>query len=244
MTRRRAGAALGALLIAALGAGCTGSGPEATGGPTTGATSVSTSASTSTATSVATSGSTSVPTSQPTPGPSGLMGSPELLGLSEGPAPWPAETRYLPERLQAMGMPPLGRERLRVHFHDNLVVTVHGQRVPIPAGIGIRGNRLAEIHTHAGAGTIHIEAAQPRDFTLGMVFDVWGVRFTDDCIGGYCADGTNQVRVFLDGQPYDGPVRDLPLTDEQVVVVTYGTEDELLDPMPARFVYEGKPKPA
>jgi hypothetical protein len=76
------------------------------------------------------------------------------------------------------------------------------------------------------------------------VFGVWGVRFTPSCIGGYCDDGTNTVRVFLDGQPYQGDPTQLQLANEQVIVVAYGTEQQLPNPMPARFVYEGRPKPA
>ena len=89
-----------------------------------------------------------------------------------------------------------------------------------------------------------VEAVADRDFTLGMVFDVWGVRFSQDCLGGYANAGEDVVRVFVDGGPYEGDFRDLSLADEQVIVVAYGTEKELPDPMPARFVYEGKPKPA
>ena len=197
---------------------------------------------------ISTTGKTSVaPATQPSIGQSGLIGTPTpLLGLNTGPAPWPPETKFLSQRLRALGLPPLGPEATDVHFHVNLVITVRGQQVPVPVGIGIDFQRgvLAEIHTHADRGTIHVEAGRPRSFTLGMVFGVWGVRFTPSCIGGYCSDGANMIRVFLDGQPYRSNPTQLELANEQVIVVTYGTEQQIPNPLPARFVYEGKPKPA
>jgi hypothetical protein len=168
-----------------------------------------------------------------------------LPGLNTGLAPWPPESAHLAQRLRAIGLPPLGPEVLRVHFHVNLVVYVHGQQVPVPVGIGIQTQplALAEIHTHTGSGTIHVEAARPRHFTLGMVFDVWGVRFTATCLGGYCQDSPDRIRVFVDGHPFDADPIQLDLGDGQVIVVAFGAEDELPDPMPARFVYEGPPQP-
>ena len=170
---------------------------------------------------------------------------PAPSGLNTGPAPWPPETAHLDQRLRALGLPPLGPEVTRVHFHVNLVVFVHGRQVPVPVGIGIqlRPLKLAEIHTHSGSGTIHVEAARPRHFTLGMVFDVWGVRFTGTCLGGYCRSVPDRIRVFVDGHPFDGDPTQLDLADGQVIVVVFGAEDQLPDPMPARFVFEGPPQP-
>jgi hypothetical protein len=181
-----------------------------------------------------------------TPGATPVVTGPVLLGLNTGPAPWPPEQRFLPQRLRAIGLPPLGPEVTRIHFHVNLVVDVLGRNVVVPFGVGIdfRKGLLAEIHTHADRGTIHIEAAKAKRFTLGMVFDVWGVRFSADCIGGYCDDGTNTIRVFLDGRPYTKNPADLLLANDQVIVVAYGTAQQVPNPMPARFVYEGTPKPA
>lgn len=187
---------------------------------------------------------TEAATSHPGGPSTGFTGTP-LIGLNRGPAPWPPEQRFLSQRLRVIGLPPLGPEVTRVHFHVNLVVDIEGRNVVVPFGIGIDFKRLllAEIHTHAALGTIHVEAAQPRAFTLGMVFDVWGVRFTPGCIGGYCNDGEHTVRVFLDGQPYLRNPINLLLANEQVIVVTYGTARQVPNPMPARFVYEGRPKP-
>jgi hypothetical protein len=45
---------------------------------------------------------------------------------------------------------------------------------------------FSPIHTHDTSGIVHIESPTVRPFTLGQFFDVWGVRFTSDCIGGDC----------------------------------------------------------
>jgi hypothetical protein len=180
----------------------------------------------------------------PTPIATVASPSPELDGLNSGLPPWPPETAHLQQRLQTLGLPPLGPEVTRVHFHVNLVVFVHGKQVHVPFGVGIdlRHLKLAEIHTHSASGTIHVEAARPRHFTLGMVFDVWGVRFTATCLGGFCRSGPDRIRVFVDGHPFTGDPTQLDLADGQVIVVAFGTANELPDPMPARYVYEGPPQ--
>ncbi len=171
---------------------------------------------------------------------------PVLPGVSTNPPPWMAVSAHLVERLRAIGLPPPGVEVIAEHLHVNLVVVVHGKRVRVPAAIGFddRGG-LAEIHTHDHSGTIHLEAKRDRGFTLGMVFAVWGVRSTPDCLGTECASGDDRVRVFVNGEgPVPGDPTALPLQDEQVVVVTFGTPDGVPDPLPARFVYGGDPEPA
>jgi hypothetical protein len=213
----------GALLaVAALGASCGGS-PSGVETPSPGHT----------------------PTPASSSAPTAIDSGPVLPGLSTGPAPWPPEMRHLAERLRALGLPPLGPEVTRVHIHQDLEVFVHGQQVRVPFGIGIDLQRLklAEIHTHGNQGTIHIEASRPRRFTLGMVFDVWGVRFSRDCLGAYCTDADNRIRVFVNGQQYAGDPAGLPLHDLDVIVVAYGTADEVPRPLPVKFQYELPPLP-
>jgi hypothetical protein len=219
--------------IAILPASCTGAAPTTTSGPKT------------------TSGPTTTGPAATGPGTSAQGGSvtgpttsaPELPGLQTRPAPWPSETEHLAQRMALIGMPPLGAEVVTVHIHQNLAVVVHGQDVPVPL-IGQTRRGLAEIHTHAEFGTIHVESAAVRHYTLGDVFDVWGVRFTwgssqaQRCLGSYCDGLEGQIKVFVDGQPFLDDPTQLELANEQVIVVTYGIPDELPDPMPSRFRYE------
>ena len=65
--------------------------------------------------------------------------------------------------------------------------------------------------------------------------DVWGLYFTQTCLGDACNDGDRQLRVFLNGQEYTGDPTLMPLTDLTALVITMGTPDQLPDPMPDSF---------
>jgi hypothetical protein len=169
----------------------------------------------------------------------------DLAGIQTTPAPWAPETADLSERLDQMGLPPLGGESTDYHIHQNLLVYIDGVRQPIPTGVGSLGtNQLAEIHTHTGSGTVHVEAAANRAFTLQDVFNIWGVLFTKNQLGSYKNTSDKQIRIFVDGKEVSGDPSKVALDDEQVIVVTYGTESELPDPMPSKFVYEQDPATA
>jgi hypothetical protein len=147
-----------------------------------------------------------------------------LPGTQTGPAPWPAEMSKLSERLKAIGLPAMPNEAFAVHIHQSLTISVLGTPVKVPAGIGI--NRLAgyisPVHTHDSTGTIHIESAKVQPFTLGQFFDVWGVRLTSQCVGGYCSRGIDSLRVSANGVLLKGNPRNLILDDHQVIEVRFG----------------------
>lgn len=162
-----------------------------------------------------------------------------LPGELTGQAPWPANTAQLGERLDVLGLPPAGAV---MHEHSNVQIFVHGERQVIPTDIGLLGSTHASIHTHETSGTVHLESQTIRDFKLGEFFDVWGVRFTDSCMGAYCEDAENQIRVFIDGEAVTGSPREIPLDDLTVVVVAYGSEAELPSPIPSTFDFESVPQ--
>jgi hypothetical protein len=158
----------------------------------------------------------------------------DLPGIQTGNEPWAPELNHLAARIRADGLPSLGAEQLQFHIHQHLDVFVNGQAVTVPQLIGISGpGSLAVIHTHDDSGVIHVESPIQRIYTLGNVFDVWGVLLTRDCIGGYCAKGDSSLRVFVDGKPLQGNPRGLILTDRQEIVVAFGTKDELPQPIPS-----------
>jgi len=154
-------------------------------------------------------------------------------------APWPANTEQLEGRLDVLGLPPAGGT---MHEHANVQIFIHGEKQTIPTDIGIDGSTHAAIHTHETSGTIHLESQTIREFTLGEFFDVWGVRLSPSCVGAYCNDAENRLRVFVDGQEVTGSPRDVPLEDQSVVVLTYGAEDELPDPIPSTFDFGSVPQ--
>jgi len=158
----------------------------------------------------------------------------ELDGLLRSEAPWDANAELAADRADAINLPAHGAQ-LAMHIHSNLRVFVHGREYPVPVNVGISGSDIASLHTHTADGLVHVESSTVDEFTLKQFFDVWGVRYTDTCLGAYCVDATNQLSVFVDGQEFTGDPTDVPLEEEHVIVVTYGTEDELPDPIPATF---------
>jgi hypothetical protein len=153
----------------------------------------------------------------------------ELPGELRTEAPWPANAAQSLERADEIGLP---AEGTTLHEHANVQVFVAGEPQAVPQGIGITEDGLASLHTHTGDGLVHVESSQVRDFTLGEFFDVWGVFLSETCIGAHCSQGPEELVVFLDGERVDGPIRDVVLDDQSVVVVTFGTPDQLPDPIP------------
>ena len=162
-----------------------------------------------------------------------------LPGIQTGPAPWPPETSQLGARLAAIGLPALTAEGEALHTHQHLDLYDDGQPVPVPADIGINvaAGYLAPIHTHDATGTIHVESPVVRDFTLGDFFDIWGVRFDGNCVGGACEGGGRMLSVFVNGQPFGGDPRSLILAEHQEIVVALGTPAQLANPIPASYAF-------
>jgi hypothetical protein len=157
----------------------------------------------------------------------------DLPGIQKDDAPWPPESTHLQTRLKKIGIPFLGTEQLQFHIHQHLDLFVHDQPELVPANIGIiSGSGLAVIHTHADDGVIHVESPTVTQYTLGEFFDVWGVLLTNNCMGAYCNNGTDQIRVFVNGKQFSGSPRDVPLKNLDEIVVTYGTPAELPKPIP------------
>jgi hypothetical protein len=93
----------------------------------------------------------------------------------------------------------------------------------VPQGIGIYdGQFLTELHTHDASGIMHVESPVAKNFDLGQFFGVWGVRLTDDCIGGYCREVTPWT-MYVNGQAYQGDPSALVLKEHQEIVFVVGT---------------------
>ena len=162
-----------------------------------------------------------------------------LAGLQTGPAPWGANTADLAERLRAIGIPALSpMEGTAVHIHQHLDLYVDGRKVLVPAGIGIDpAVGYAPLHTHDPSGVIHVESPTVRTYTLGEFFAVWGVRITSSCLGGYCAGGGRQLRLFVDGRADRGDPTTLALAPHQELVVAFGTAAQLPSPIPSTYQF-------
>jgi hypothetical protein len=164
-------------------------------------------------------------------------GSTALPGLQTGPAPWSVNTADLAARLRAIGLPPLAAmEGTAVHIHQHLDIDVDGRPVPVPALIGIDPSvGFAPLHVHDTSGVIHVESPTVRSYTLGQFFAVWGVRFDRRCLGGDCAGGGRQLRVWVNGTPVRGDPAAVTLAPHQEIVVAFGTAAQLPSPVPASY---------
>lgn len=160
-----------------------------------------------------------------------------LPGLQTGNAPWPEELDHLRERLTAIGLQPLSAEGTALHIHQHIDIFVDGKQVQIPAGTGINeaAGFISTIHVHDNTNIIHVESPTIQTFTLGQFFDIWGVRFTSQCIGGYCAQGNKNLKVFVEGTIYSGDPRQLVLASHQEIAIAYGTDKELPNPIPSSY---------
>lgn len=177
------------------------------------------------------------PTASPPPSGVTIPDPADLPGIMQTPPPWSNNVAQLPERLALLSLPDLNDAPGALHHHIRLWIYVDGQPVVIPANVGLSPQAASPLHTHeAGTGLVHVESAdlnfQP---VLAQFMDVWGVYFTQTCLGDTCNDGDRRLRVFLNGQEYTGDPTLLPLTDLESVVITMGTPDQLPDPMPDSF---------
>jgi len=162
-----------------------------------------------------------------------------LPGLIKGSTPWSANTDDLVLRLKDIGLPPLRREGTALHIHTHIDISINGQPVLVPAGVGIDqiARFISPIHTHRANGVIHVESPSVQTFTLGQFFDVWGVRFTSRCIGGYCATSDSGVKVYVNGTRYKKDVRLLPIKEREEIFITYGKNNKAPATIPATYAF-------
>lgn len=162
-----------------------------------------------------------------------------LPGIQSGDAPWKENTDTLFARLRAIGLPALSSEGAAIHIHQHLDIFVDGKPVSVSPNIGVSqaAGFISPLHTHDTTGVIHVESDKIEDFTLGQFFDVWGVRFTKGCIGGYCADATHTLNVYSNGAPVEGDPRTLTLLSHQEIAIVYGTASTTPKTIPTNFTF-------
>lgn len=110
------------------------------------------------------------------------------------------------------------------HIHTHLQIFDRGRAIVVPAGIGIRTGMgcLYWLHTHAGDGIIHIESPVLRTFTLGQFFDVWGVGLSREQAAQVHAATHERLRITVNGAPWTGDPRAIPLRDREEIVIQDG----------------------
>jgi hypothetical protein len=163
---------------------------------------------------------------------------------------WPAPSNPMALATKA-GLVPETAESLQFHVHAHLDVFVNGQKVAVPAGLGIdidnpgvhefpdtpKGSGamgyggidppcdkpcISPLHTHDVSGVIHTESATRKYNTLGQLFTEWNVKLDKNCVDQYCQPGTD-IAVYVDGKPRTGDPRKIPLTNLEEIAIVVGT---------------------
>ncbi len=166
----------------------------------------------------------------------------DLPGVLKTPPPWDKNPGKLQQRLRAIGLPALTAEGQVVHIHQHLELFVDGKEVAVPDDIGIdpNGGFISPLHTHEnGDGVLHVESPTEERFSLGQFFGVWGVRLDAKCLGGECAGHAKQLRTWVNGLPVDGDPTRIVLAEHQQIVIAYGTQAQMPDPVPATYDFPG-----
>ena len=106
---------------------------------------------------------------------------------------------------------------------------VDGERVTVPAGIGIDIAAAGVRDELTPDGTIHEESrtADHAPYTLGEFFTEWGVSLDADCVGEYCRPHA-LIHVFQNGMPYDGDPAGIPLESHLEIAIVIGQPPTLV----------------
>jgi hypothetical protein len=163
-----------------------------------------------------------------------------LPGLMTSPAPWGANNEQVVERVGLLDLPPfLDQQGVGTHHHVRLFLYVHGDPVEMPVDIAVvNGVPVSPLHTHEDRGVVHVEASTENYVgELGLFFDVWGLRLSADCLGAYCTQGDATLQAYVNGEPFEGDPRTIPMEDQVTVALVYGTPDETPETIPDSFTF-------
>jgi len=89
-------------------------------------------------------------------------------------------------------------QNIAFHYHSELEIVINSEKTLIPANVGVYPGIMRPVHTHDDSGEIHIEGPQPREFTLGDFFLVWGRTLNSNCVFDNCAD-SGQLKMYVNG---------------------------------------------
>jgi hypothetical protein len=171
----------------------------------------------------------------------------ETRGLNNPPAttavgrdttpPWAAPTDAA-AAVRAAGLPMLREEGKVTHIHAHLDVSVDGQPVVVPGGIGIgwSSQGISPLHTHNASGVIHIESLVNRAYTLGEFFTEWDVSLSPDNVGGLRVGDGKTLRVFVNGAQVTGNPAAVMINAHDEIAVIYGNAQSA-GSIPSRYEF-------
>jgi len=118
------------------------------------------------------------------------------------------------------------------HVHQHFDVVINGQDFTPPASVGIFAERTSSpntpclywAHTHTPDGVIHVESPAKDTIMLGAFLDIWSVSPVDRTLLNRI-QANPPDRVIVDGKPYSGDYRAIPLLSHSLITLEYGNPD-------------------
>ncbi len=112
------------------------------------------------------------------------------------------------------------------HMHPYLTIIALGTPQLVPGDVGITATCMHPIHVHGGSDAqgrvqLHVESPVVHTFYLRDFFHIWGEPFNQNQILQYTADGTNRIRMTVNGTA-SSAYENLALWDGQEIVISYG----------------------
>lgn len=106
------------------------------------------------------------------------------------------------------------------HVHPIVEIYERGKKIEIPSDIGISPTCMKSIHTHDTSGTIHVEAPEAYDFTLGDFFANWGQTLSKEQLLEFKSGDGGTISMKVNGQP-STEFEKLVLKDKDLIELRY-----------------------
>jgi hypothetical protein len=127
-----------------------------------------------------------------------------------------------------------------IHWHPTLAIHIDGERIEIPANIGLSGIH-SDIHTHndsddvreaglveEGHKPIHMEivgVVKEEQTQLGEFFKIWGKTFNSNCIFDNCIQDGNALKMLVNGEE-NILFEKYPMKDRDRIEIFYTSESK------------------
>ncbi|WP_052442845.1 hypothetical protein [Streptacidiphilus neutrinimicus] len=127
--------------------------------------------------------------------------------------------------VKAAGLTMLDAEGTAEHIHIHLDVWANGQKVTVPALVGINegAQTISPLHTHDTTGVVHIESPVVKDYDLGQFMTEWGVPLNTGQVGNDKADATHTLKVYVNGKQTGSDPSRLVFHAHDEIAIVYGT---------------------
>ncbi len=110
-----------------------------------------------------------------------------------------------------------------IHIHSTLSISINGESVNIPAGIGISKINHSSMHTHDPNGVIHMEysgVVQEKDIKLERFFDIWGEDFNQDSFMGNPIEENSVIKMTVNGEE-NLELEEYSMKDGDIIEIIY-----------------------